>query len=116
MAAEGNPEGHSVPVSFECLAPYIEEPPLGALAGRVIVGAPTGPGGAVERLDPHKGVTVGPLVVDPATGDVFAVVAGGVDEFEPSGCFVRRITAPVGVLGVSNHEGGVKRAVSRSTR
>ena len=106
VAPEGNPEGHSVTVSFECVASYIEEPPLGVVAGRIIVGAPTGPGGAVERFEAKKGGAVGPLVVDPATGDLFAVVAGGVDEFEPSGCFVRRITALKGRLGTSNNEGG----------
>jgi hypothetical protein len=101
VAPEGNSKGHSVTASFECLAPYIEEPPLGVVAGRIIVGAPTGPGGAVERFEEGPGSELGsPLVVDPATGNVFAVAAGGVDEFEPSGCFVRRITAPTGGLGI----------------
>ena len=38
-------------------------------------------------------------MVDPATGSLYAAVGGGVDEFEPSGCFAHRFTAANGHLG-----------------
>ena len=86
---KANSEGHSVAVPFGCVAPYIEE--------GIIRGAPTGPGRAVEDWF-ARNVSPGQLVVDPATGSLYAAVGSGVDEFEPSGCFVRRFTAANGHL------------------
>ena len=88
---KANSEGHSVAVPFGCGAPYVKE--------GIIRGAPTGVGGAVIEWIYPTNTSPGQLVIDPATGNLYAAVGGGIDEFEPSGCFVRRFTAANGNIG-----------------
>lgn len=68
IAGAGEGPNAAVPTPFSCSAPYVsgDELKLEGVAGGV--------------------------AVDPGSGDLFVTVGNGVEEFDPSGCFVRRIS------------------------
>ncbi len=88
IEGEADSEGNAIPADFSASTPYIHEDQL--------TGTPTGPGEEVVPFGDAQGLAVG------SSGNLYVADQGRgvVDEFEPSGAFLRQISqAPTGPGG-----------------